>query len=134
MHTRWQWQVAAMAALAAFAAPSHAQDSTAARTVTAEAAVGTGVADKALVGAAESFPRGTPIVWCFSRVTGLTDGEVEHVWYKGDAETSRVKLSIMGSPFRTWSSKRLPADAAGEWRCDVVHAGKVIQSVRFRVE
>jgi hypothetical protein len=108
-----------------------AQDSTAA---TAEAAVGTAVADRALTGAAESFPAGTASVVCFSRVTGAAESDIEHVWYKGDAEMARVKLAIKGSPFRTYSTKKLPADAAGEWRCDVVHAGKVLQSVKFRVE
>jgi len=113
---------------------SRAQDSTAAAAVTVEAAVGTSVADRALAGAAESFPAGTASVVCFSKVTGAAGTEIEHVWYKGDAETARVKLSIKGSPFRTYSTKKLPADAAGEWRCDITQAGKVLQSVKFKVE
>jgi hypothetical protein len=113
---------------------SRAQDSTAAAAVTVEAAVGTSVAEHALAGAAESFPAGTAKLVCFMKVTGGTGSDLEHAWYKGDTEMARVKLSIKGSPFRTWSTKTLPADAAGDWRCDVVQAGKVLQSVKFKVE
>ena len=113
---------------------ARAQDSTAKPIPTVEAAVGTSVADKALAGAAESFPAGTASVVCFSRVSGGAGTEIEHVWYKGDTEMFRKKLSISGSPFRTWSSKKLPADAAGDWRCDVVQNGKVLTSVKFKVE
>lgn len=122
--------------LISVAAPTRAsaQDTTAKAAPTVEAAVGTSVVEKALVGAAESFPVGTASVACFSRVTGAAGATIEHVWYKGDTEMSRKKLSIGGSPFRTWSSKKLPADAAGDWRCDVVQDGKVLQSVKFKVE
>lgn len=111
---------------------ARAQDST--KTPTVEAAVGTSVADKALAGAAESFPNGTASVVCFTKISDAEGGEIEHVWYMGDTEMARVKLSIKGSPFRTWSTKKLPAEAKGDWRCDVVQAGKVLTSVKFKVE
>jgi len=111
---------------------SHAQDSTKAPTV--EAAVGTSVAERALVGAAETFPAGTAKVVCFTKITGAADSEIEHVWYKGDAEIARVKLPIKGSPYRTYSSKTLPEDAKGDWRCDVAQGTKVLASVKFKVE
>lgn len=116
----------------ALPAGARAQDSTKATTV--EAAAGTSVADKALVGAAESFPIGTAAVVCFTRITGAANSEIDHVWYKGDTEVTRVKLAVSGSPFRTWTRKSMPADAAGDWRCDVVHAGKVLTSVKFKIE
>ncbi|HEX7939541.1 MAG TPA: DUF2914 domain-containing protein [Gemmatimonadaceae bacterium] len=111
---------------------AHAQDSTKAPAV--EAAVGTSVAERALVGAAESFPAGTASVVCFTKITGAADSEIEHVWYMGETEMARVKLPVKGSPYRTYSSKKLPADAKGDWRCDVVQAGKVLTSVKFKVE
>ena len=101
---------------------------------TAEVSVGTSVADRALAGAAESFPKGTEKLYCFSKITGAENSEVEHVWYKGDAEQGRVKLKVGGSPWRTYSSKTLGAEASGDWRCDVVQDGKVLQSVKFKVE
>jgi len=127
------------AAIALVSATSaRAQDPTRAGTAkaaaTVEASVGTSIADRVLAGAAESFPKGTQKLYCFSKVTGAENSEVEHVWYKGDAEQGRVKLKVGGSPWRTYSSKTLGDDASGDWRCDVVQDGKVLQSVKFKVE
>lgn len=101
---------------------------------TAEAAVGTAIADRALTGAAESFKADAGKIYCFSKVENATDSDIEHVWYKDDTEVGRVKLHIGGSPWRTHSSKNLGDNAAGNWRCDVVQDGKVIKSVAFKVE
>jgi hypothetical protein len=103
-------------------------------TAMVEAAVGTSIAERALAGAAETFPAGTEKLYCFSKVSNAADTEVEHVWYKGDAEQARVKLKVGGSPWRTHSSKTLGPDAAGDWRCDVVQDGNVLQSVKFKVQ
>ena len=130
---RRYWPVL-LVALVAFSSKLSAQDSTAKSGASAEAAVGTSVADKALVGAAESFPASAGKLACFARIMNATDSDIEFVWYKGDAEMGRVKQSVKGSPWRTWSTKTLPADAAGDWRCDVVHGEKVLQSVKFKVE
>jgi Protein of unknown function (DUF2914) len=125
----------------AFATSARAQDPTqagaakpAAPAATAEVSVGTAVANRELTGSAESFPKGTAKLYCLSKVTGAADSEIEHVWYKGDAEQGRVKLKVGGSPWRTYSSKTLGDDASGDWRCDVVQDGKVLQSVKFKVE
>lgn len=132
---RKYWPALVVVGLVLVCAPrSRAQDTTAKTDVTAEAAVGTSVDNMALVGAADSFGKGTESLVCFSKVTGAADSEIEHVWYKGETEVLRMKLAIKASPFRTWSKKRMPADRSGDWRCDVVHAGKVLQSVKFRVE
>lgn len=99
-----------------------------------EAAVGTAIAERQLAGAGESFPAGTAKLYCFTKISNAGDSEIEHVWFKGDAEQGRVILKIGGSPWRTWSSKTLGPDSAGDWRCDVVKDGAVLQSVRFKVE
>lgn len=130
---------AVLLASAALALPvrASAQDATragAVKAASAEVAVGTSVADRALVGAAESFPAGSGKLACFARLVDAADTEIEFVWYKGDAEQGRVKQAVKGSPWRTWSTKTLPADAVGEWRCDVVQDGKVIQTAKFKVE
>lgn len=101
---------------------------------TAEVAVGTSVAEKALVGGAESFSASAGKLACFARIVNATDSEIEFVWYKGDAEQARLKQMVKTSPYRTWSTKTLPADAKGDWRCDVVQGDKVLQSVKFKVE
>jgi hypothetical protein len=115
-----------------------AQDATQAGTPKAaasvETAVGTGVVDRVLAGTAETFPATTERLYCFSRVSNAADSEIEHVWYKGDVEMGRVKLKVGGSPWRTHSSKLLGENPAGEWRCDVVQNGTVLQSVKFKVQ
>lgn len=119
-----------------------AQDTTAAQqagqpaaAASAEAAVGTSVVDRALQGEATTFKAAdTEKLYCFSRVTGAADSDVEHVWYHNNQEVGRVKLHIGGSPWRTHSSKTLGDGAAGDWRCDVVLGDKVLQSVSFKVE
>lgn len=100
----------------------------------ADVAIGTGVADRQLTGTAESFPASTGAVYCYMKIENAADTEVEHVWYKADAEMARVKLNVRGSPWRTWSSKKLTEDSVGDWRCDVVQNGNVIKSVKFKVE
>ena len=128
----------AVAALTVFAATAGAQQPTQAGTPAAGAAaevqVGTSIENRMLVGAAESFPLGTQKVFCFSRVSNAAGSEIEHVWYKGDTEMARVKLAVNGSPWRTHSSKNLGEDAAGDWRCEVMHDGKVIQTASFKVQ
>ena len=79
------WPAAALV-FAALALPtrSQAQDPTQAgaakAAATAEAAVGTSIADRTLAGSAESFPKGTEKLYCFSRLTNAADTEIEHVW------------------------------------------------------
>lgn len=129
----------AVAAIAlVFAQRAQAQNPTQAgaakSSATADVSVGTAIADHALTGAAESFPKGTAKLVCLSKVSGAENSEIEHVWYKGDAEQARVKLKVGGSPWRTYSTKTLGPDASGDWRCDVVQDGTVLQSLKFKVE
>ena len=132
-----KYWLATFAATAVLSNPAFTQEpaqQAAPKTAAAEAAVGTSVAERALVGAAESFPASAGKLACFARITDATDTEIEFVWYKGDAEQGRVKQAVKGSPWRTWATKTLPADAKGDWRCDVVQGEKVLQSVKFKVE
>ena len=102
---------------------------------TVEASIGTAVQDRALQGAAETFPTSVGTVYCYTKIGKTHPGDVvEHVWYHGADEVGRVKLNIGASPWRTWSSKVVPPEASGEWRVDVVQDGKVLKSVSFKVE
>lgn len=104
------------------------------KAVAAEAAVGTAIAERALTGAGESFKADVGKLYCFAKVNNAADTDVEFVWYKGDAEMGRVKQTIKANSWRTWSSKTLGDNPAGDWRCDVVQNGNVLQSVKFKVE
>jgi hypothetical protein len=103
--------------------------------VVTEAAVGTSVADRQLQGPADSFPATVGTLYCFTKIGQTQAGAtIEHVWYHGDVEVGRKQLNIGGSPWRTWSSKVIPADATGDWRVDVLAEGKVLKSVSFKVQ
>lgn len=126
--------LAVIATLAATAVEAQEVSQAGAKAASVEAAVGTAVADRQLTGMAESFSASAGTLYCYMKITNAADTQVEHVWYKGDTEMSRVTLKVGGTPWRTWSTKKLPADAAGDWRCDIVQDGKVLQSVKFKVE
>jgi len=75
------------------------------------------------------------VVYCWTRVVGA-EGEtyVEHVWYRTDQEMARVQLNVGGPDWRTWSSKRIQPEWAGDWRVDVVGPdGTVLDSIDFEV-
>lgn len=128
----------AVLAIAVFVAPSSAvaqqQAGEPRLVVTAEAAVGTAVAERTLTGAAETFSADVGTLYCFSKISNAADSDVEHVWYHNDQEVGRVKLHVGGSPWRTHSSKKLGDAPTGNWRCDVVQDGNVIKSIAFKVQ
>ena len=136
MRKYWPAVIAASLTISTLAVAQEPAQAGAPKAASAEAAVGTSIADRTLAGAAESFPAATTEkLYCFSRITNAENTEIEHVWYKGETEMARVKLRVAGSPWRTHSSKTLGTEGAGDWRCDVVAAdGKVLQSVKFKVE
>lgn len=126
--------IAASLAITSIATAQEATQAGAAAAARADAQVGTAIENRAIVGAAEAFPAGTEKLYCQSKVSNVAaDSEIEHVWYRGDQEVARVKLRVGGSPWRTHSSKNIGADGNGDWRCDVMHDGKVLQSVKFKV-
>ncbi len=139
MRTRWLALAAASLSFTITANRGLAQQAAGATQeagpVVTEIAVGTGVADRQIQGAAETFPTTVGTVYCFTKIGKTQAGAtVEHAWYHGDQEVGRKQLAISGSPWRTWSSKVIPPEAAGDWRVDVVADGKVIKSVSFKVQ
>jgi hypothetical protein len=136
---RKYWPAAVIVALSITApARASAQDTKQAgnaAAASAEAAVGTAVVERALTGEGTTFKAAeNEKLYCFSRVENAADSDIEHVWYHGDMEVGRVKLHIGGSPWRTHSAKTLGDNATGQWHCDVVKDGNVLQSVKFQVQ
>ena len=70
-----------------------------------------------------------------TRIEGSTgDAFVEHVWLYQGKETRRVKLVLRGSPYRTWSTKRVKG-LPGSWRVEVVDpVGRSLGAVDFSVK
>ena len=120
------------ATLAVFAlgttAPLAAQD-----TVEVEAVLATGVAEMMPVGETQEFPVDVGQVFLWTRVTGAADSSIRHVWIHGEMEFP-VTLQVGGSPWRTWSSKTIPPEWAGEWRVEIRdEAGNLLDTRSFVV-
>ena len=100
-----------------------------------EMAFCTGVKDRQPVGADTVFSNTVERIYCLTRVVGAKDTtSVTHVWYRGDKEMARVKLSVKSASWRTWSSKRIWEKWTGTWRVDVVgEGGKVVGRKGFAV-
>lgn len=80
-------------------------------------------------------PQGQDTVYLWTRISGAEPGTVLHyVWFHGEEQVGDVSLTINGSPWRTWSSKIIPAEATGAWRAEIRDAnGAVLQKVEFTV-
>jgi hypothetical protein len=103
--------------------------------VGAELVIATAVVDREPAGAGTSFPADVGQLFAWTRVTGAADMTIELVWRypAGDIEAV-VPLEIGGSPWRTWSSKVIPAEWAGQWTIEVRDAqGNVISSANVTV-
>lgn len=93
------------------------------------------VVDREPVGAAETFPEDIERVYGFTEVRGGEEGDsVTHVWLREGEEIARVKLPVKSAKWRTWSSKRIPGEWAGEWKLVVLDAeGNELAATEFRV-
>ncbi len=116
----------------AFLLPVAAQ---AAAVSVSDAAVGTQVENRALVGASSQFDRSVGKLYAYTRIVGAEDGtQVAHRWYFGDDLMAEVTLPVAGDDWRTWSSKNLMSGWIGQWRVDVVaEDGTVLDSIAFQV-
>lgn len=97
----------------------------------AEVALGTAVVDRMIEGAGDEFSSEVGTLFLWSRVSGAEGTTIQHVWIHGPHEDV-VNLTIDGSPWRTWSSRRIPPEWTGEWRVEVRDAeGTVLETQRF---
>ena len=99
------------------------------------AVVGTSVENREIVGEAASFPATVGEVACLMKVTGPAgEATIAHVWKRGATEMAKVTLKVNGPTWRTWSMKKIPAGATGEWTIEIQTAdGTVLKSVNFTI-
>ncbi len=101
---------------------------------TVEAVLATGIEDMMPVGEATEFAADVGRVFLWTRVTGGTGTSIQHVWIPPDGNEFPVSLQVGGSPWRTWSSKEIPPEWAGEWRVEIRDsAGNVLGTESFTV-
>lgn len=120
--------------LALFLQPVQSQEMT--QPEVAEMMFCTGVEDRVPVGVDTMFLDNVEQVYCFTKITGVSgSATISHLWYFEDQEMTRVDLTVMGDPWRTWSSKRILEEWGGNWRVDVVsEAGDILRSENFMIQ
>lgn len=96
----------------------------------------TSVEDRQPVGSDTTFIADVEQLYCFTEVSSDQDSTtISHVWYYNDQEMVNVELAVKGKTWRTWSSKKIVVDWAGNWRVDVLSAaGEVLASKKFTVQ
>ena len=98
----------------------------------AEAMVCQDVVDRAPVGSGDVFAKEVPKVYCFTRVVGAEGTQLTHNWYYKGGLKASVKLNVRSSNYRTWSSKTMMPEWAGEWMVEILSAdGKPLESIIF---
>lgn len=106
--------------------------------LTAEVKVGKDIKDREVVDAGQEFPVDVGSLVAWSKVAGAPAGAqtaIKHVWYRDDKQVAEVELSIGGSPWRTWSRKKVAPGMTGSWKVEV-HGpdGATIGSATFAVK
>lgn len=131
---RFHFSAAVMAAMIILSADSvnqaHAQGLTVEQTVICK-----NVVDRVPIDAGNSFATSADKIFCFTKIVGANHPtEITHVWYFDDTERDRITLPVGGSPWRTYSSKRLRPNDVGPWHVDVLDAGgNMLDRVVFNV-
>jgi len=91
------------------------------------------VGERQPTGEGTEFPADVGELVAWTRVTGLANTTVRHVWrHQGHEEV--IELSVGGSPWRTWSRRTIPAEWTGAWTVEVLDAqGNVLTTGEFFV-
>ncbi len=105
----------------------------AAQEVDAELVIALDVAERQPVGEGEEFTSDIAQLVAWTRVTGLADTTVRHVW-RHQGHERVLELTVGGSPWRTWSRKSIPAAWTGDWSVEVLDAqGNILATAEFTV-
>ena len=101
-----------------------------------EAAIGTAVEDRVLVGQGFQFDSAVGRLYAFTRIVGApSETQVSHRWYYGEQLMAEVSLPVRGANWRTWSTKSVMPQWVGNWRVDVVaEDGSVLDSLNFSLQ
>ncbi len=101
-----------------------------------EAVICRDVIDRAPVEPGDVFPVGLEKLFCFIRITGVQgEAEITHNWYYGENLVASVALPVRSVNWRTFSSKKIPAESTGEWRVEVVDGnGSILKKIIFLIQ
>ena len=107
----------------------------AAQVTVRDAIMATEITDRLPQGVGVQFDSTVGEVFAFTRIVGADgDTRVQHKWYYNDRLMADITLSVRSNNWRTWSSKKVLPEWAGDWRVEVVDEdGSVIEVLRFTV-
>lgn len=118
-------------AIAALVTPVTAQEM---QEITVEGAIAVDVMDREPVEPGTMFAADVGTLWCWTKVTGAEGQTLEHVWSFGEYEWV-VALDIGGSPWRTYTSKKIVPEWTGDWKVTVrTVGGEVLEELTFTVQ
>ena len=97
-----------------------------------EFGVGSGIANRQLVGQSDTFREGAT-VWFWTRVVGASPGDIiRHVWSHDGLEAGVIELKIGGVHWRTQSRRVLRQGSAGRWSVEARDAqGRLLARSEF---
>jgi hypothetical protein len=92
------------------------------------------VKDRTPVEPGDSFPSDAGKLFCFTRILGAQgETKVSHVWFFNGKQISLVNLKVGSPNWRTWSSKEILPEWAGDWKVEIRDAaGEVIHTLEFK--
>lgn len=102
----------------------------------ADGVITTAIENQMPVDQIESYRADFGKLYCFTRIVGAQeDTVITHVWYYQDNELARVPLPIRSSNWRTYSSKRVLPQWAGEWKVVILDEKEnEIATIPFNLE
>jgi len=88
------------------------------------------------VGSGDVFTSDLKKLMCFTRVVGAKeDTEIIHNWYFGEKLLASISLHVGSDNWRTYSSKTILPEYAGEWKVEIVLPdGRLLKKIYFIVE
>jgi len=88
------------------------------------------------VGSGDVFTSDLKKLMCFTRVVGAKeDTEIIHNWYFGEKLLASISLHVGSDNWRTYSSKTVLPEYAGEWKVEIVLPdGRLLKKIYFIVE
>lgn len=91
------------------------------------------VVDRTPVGSGGVFTVNVGKLYCFTKVVGAqTDTKIIHNWFMNGKLKSSVTLPVKSANWRTWSTKEIKENDAGDWMVEVLsETGEPIESILF---
>lgn len=99
-----------------------------------DSGVGTGIANRMLVGRGDRFTTGTQL-WFWTRTTGGREGtRINHVWLLNGRQAASYARTLGGPHWRNNSRKTMSGQDAGDWAVEVRdRSGRVLARSTFTV-